>query len=279
MQSDILAGLCVGIMIIPQGMSYAQNLAFLPQVYGLYGAFVPCLFYCLLGSSRHLAVGPVAVTSLLLGSGLTNMFGDFSINPSAPNDAFQAAVQHNYNKAAIQVGFIAGLIYTGIALLRLGWIVNYLSLPVISGFMTGAASIIMSSQVKYLTGQYYLPRADTVILNLKYLFDNMVLFRWPEFGCSVMFILILLFCQFGGQRLSKRYRWVSNVFLYPSYQFSSKLVHPCHVASHPLGSHTSHFNHLALQLGKVASCHGPHHRYCHFSYYGKCWQALCHRLQ
>lgn len=48
-------------------MSYAQNLAFLPQVYGIYGAFVPCLVYAALGSSRHLAVGPVAVTSLLLG--------------------------------------------------------------------------------------------------------------------------------------------------------------------------------------------------------------------
>ena len=65
---DVLAGLSVGAMVIPQGMSYA-NLAGLPQVYGLYGAFVPCLVYSLLGSSKQLSVGPVAVTSILLGNG------------------------------------------------------------------------------------------------------------------------------------------------------------------------------------------------------------------
>jgi hypothetical protein len=71
---DVLAGLSVGAMVIPQGMSYA-NLAGLPQVYGLYGAFVPCLVYSLLGSSRQLSVGPVAVTSILLGNGLESLFG------------------------------------------------------------------------------------------------------------------------------------------------------------------------------------------------------------
>ena len=106
-QNDVLAGLSVGVMVIPQGMSYAQvrqahalargpwlaartshhpvdhsppldhvpllraqNLAYLPQVYGLYGSFLPCIAYSLLGSSRQLVVGPVAVTSLLLGNGL-----------------------------------------------------------------------------------------------------------------------------------------------------------------------------------------------------------------
>lgn len=108
LQNDVLAGLCVGLMVIPQGMSYAQNLAFLPQVYGIYGAFVPCLVYALLGSSKHLAVGPVAVTSLLLGSGLSGVFGDFTINPSHPNDAYEAAVQQNYNHGAIQISFLAG---------------------------------------------------------------------------------------------------------------------------------------------------------------------------
>ena len=63
-----LACLPTLLVILPAaGMSYAQNLAFLPQVYGIYGAFIPCLVYAALGSSKHLAVGPVAVTSLLLG--------------------------------------------------------------------------------------------------------------------------------------------------------------------------------------------------------------------
>jgi MFS superfamily sulfate permease-like transporter len=90
------------------------------------------------------------------------MFGDFSINPSHPQDAYEAALQDRYSKAAVQVAFIAGFFYFGIAVLRLGWIVNFLSAPVMSGFMTGAASIIVASQVKYITGQYILPRAENM---------------------------------------------------------------------------------------------------------------------
>jgi MFS superfamily sulfate permease-like transporter len=70
---DALAGLSIGVMVVPQGMSYAL-LAGLPAVYGLYGALVPVFVYAVFGSSRHLAVGPVAVTSLLLGNALTAMF-------------------------------------------------------------------------------------------------------------------------------------------------------------------------------------------------------------
>ena len=98
-------------MVIPQGMSYSQNLAFLPQVYGIYGAFVPCLVYAFLGSSRHLAVGPVAVTSLLLGSGLTNVLGEFNVNTSDPLDGYQVALQQRFNHAAIQISFISGCEY------------------------------------------------------------------------------------------------------------------------------------------------------------------------
>ena len=95
-------------------MSYAQNLAYLPQVFGLYGDFVPNIIYAMLGSSRQLVVGPVAVTSLLLGNGLSNMFGNFDINPSAPQDALEAALQMEYNHAAIQIAFLAGCMYTTI---------------------------------------------------------------------------------------------------------------------------------------------------------------------
>ena len=198
--SDIAAGVAVAIMVVPQGMSYAQNLAFLPQVYGIYGAFVPTIVYALLGSTKHVAVGPVAVTSLLLGSGLTRIFGDFQINPSHPDNAYQAALQERYNHGAIQVSFIAGCMYTAVGVFRLGFIVNYLSAPVISGFMTGAASIILSTQIKYVTGMYYVPRSDTLIHSLQLLYQNMTLFRWPEFAMGSGFIIILLLCQFLGAR-------------------------------------------------------------------------------
>ncbi len=72
MQADIIAGISVGFMVVPQSMSYA-NLAGLPTEYGLYGAFLPVLAYALVGSSRQLAVGPVAVTSLIIGSSLKDL--------------------------------------------------------------------------------------------------------------------------------------------------------------------------------------------------------------
>lgn len=207
---DLIAGLAVAAMVIPQGMSYAQNLAFLPQQYGLYGAFVPCIAYAFLGSCKHLAVGPVAVTSLILGAGLTHIYGDFSINPSHPNDRYEATLQERFNHGAVQISFLAGCMYTAVGFLRLGWIVNYLSAPVISGFMTGAASIILSTQIKYITGMYILPKSDTVITSLKMIFDNMQLFRWPEFGMAAGFMIILILCQIVGRRYSKH--WLLRYF-------------------------------------------------------------------
>jgi sulfate transporter 4 len=114
--SDLMAGVSVAAMVIPQGMSYA-NLAGLPQVYGLYGAFVPCLVYAALGSSRQLAVGPVAVTSTLLGNGLDSLFSSNGTSPCiAPGDPASAECQQ-YGYAAIQVAFLAGVMYTAIGLL------------------------------------------------------------------------------------------------------------------------------------------------------------------
>ncbi|PSC76083.1 sulfate transporter [Micractinium conductrix] len=169
--SDAAAGLSVAAMVVPQGMSYAQNLAFLPQVYGLYGAFTPCIFYALLGSSRQLAVGPVPVTSLILGTGLSDIYGKFAVNPSDPENALIAYKQQEYNVGAIQVAFIAGLFYTAVGLFRLGFIVRILSHPMIAGFMSGAVLIIASGQFKYLAMQMSLPRADTLQGNLYYLFS------------------------------------------------------------------------------------------------------------
>lgn len=101
LQRDILAGLSVAALVTPQGLSYAK-IAGLPPVYGLYGAFVPVMLYAALGSSRHLAVGPVAVTSLILGSGLPKTIPGVFINAD-PNNPTNPAAQQLYNEAAIQV--------------------------------------------------------------------------------------------------------------------------------------------------------------------------------
>lgn len=157
---DILAGVSVACMLVPQGMSYA-NLAGLPSVYGLYGAFVPALVYGLLGTSRQLAVGPVAVTSLLLGTSLHDLFGHTNANPNKPTDP---VLQEEINRAAIQIAFLVGVLYTAIGVLRLGWLTNFLSYAVMSGFMTGSALLIASSQVWLFFWSPLEPRPALVLL-------------------------------------------------------------------------------------------------------------------
>eukprot|EP00798_Chlamydomonas_sp_ICE-L_P032252 gene32252-16818_t len=149
---DITAGLSVGFMVIPQGLSYA-GLAGLPAVYGLYGAFLPCIIYTLFGSSRQLAVGPVAVTSLIISANLQRIVSCANAidNPNKPPVGLEAC-QEQYNKAAIQLAFIVSMMYTGVGILRLGWVTKFLSHAVISGFTTGAAVVIGMGQVKYLLG-------------------------------------------------------------------------------------------------------------------------------
>ena len=195
---------------MPQGMSYAK-LAGLPQQYGLYGAFVPCLVYALLGSSRQLAVGPVAVTSVLLGNGLESLFNSQGYNPCTaapgttppPLPVNGTAIECiDYQKAAVQVAFIAGLMYTCVGLLGLGWITFFLSHSTISGFMSGAAILIALSQVKYILG-ITTPRADNIINQMEYIFDNISGFNWREFCMGMSFILILLVFRTASRKVKK----------------------------------------------------------------------------
>jgi hypothetical protein len=99
---DVGIGLSLTFMVVPQGMSYAV-LAGLPAVYGLYGACVPVLVYTLLGTSRHLAVGPTAVSSLLTGSVLRRVYPMAKLISDPNNPGELEDVQKLYNKAAIQV--------------------------------------------------------------------------------------------------------------------------------------------------------------------------------
>mmetsp|Transcript_17379 Transcript_17379/g.52010 ORF Transcript_17379/g.52010 Transcript_17379/m.52010 type:complete len:696 (+) Transcript_17379:162-2249(+) len=210
---DIVAGLSVGAMVVPQGLSYAR-LAGLPQVWGLYGAFAPCIVYAGFGSSRQLAVGPVAVTSLLLGSGLPGIV-DFEapasvVDPktgnvvaySANSPGIYADDQARYDVAASQIAIIAGLFYSGVGLLRLGWLTHYLSHAVVSGFMTGASITIGMSQVKYLLG-LKTPRFDKLQDSMGSLIDNLSSFNWRELLMGLSWIVILELCKWVGRKHRK----------------------------------------------------------------------------
>lgn len=136
LSGDIFAGITVGIMLIPQGMAYAL-IAGVPPVYGLYAAIVPQLVYALMGTSRQLSVGPVAMDSLLVAAGL----GTLSL--SSPEE---------YVVMAIALAFFVGVIHIILGLFRMGFFVRFLSRPVISGFTTAAALIIGASQLQHLLG-------------------------------------------------------------------------------------------------------------------------------
>ncbi len=133
---DLSAGITVGVMLIPQGMAYAL-IAGLPPVYGLYGAIVPQLIYVLFGTSRQLAVGPVAMDSLLVASGVGLMATEGT---------------DTYIALAIMLAGTMGLIQVVLGLARMGFVTNLLSKPVISGFTSAAAIIIGLNQLKYLLG-------------------------------------------------------------------------------------------------------------------------------
>ena len=133
---DLSAGLTVGIMLIPQGMAYAM-IAGLPPVFGLYAALIPQVIYALTGTSRHLAVGPVAMDSLLVAAGL---------------GALSLSGIEEYIAMAIFLALFMGGLQLAFGLLRMGFLVNFLSRPVISGFTSAAAIIIGLSQLKHLLG-------------------------------------------------------------------------------------------------------------------------------
>lgn len=133
---DLIAGLTVGIVLVPQGMAYAM-IAGLPPVYGLYTALIPVLAYVFLGTSRKVAMGPVAMDSLLVAAAL----GTFAITNVG-----------DYIALAMVLVLIVGATQFLLGIFRMGFLVNFLSKPVISGFTSAAAIIIMVSQLKHLLG-------------------------------------------------------------------------------------------------------------------------------
>lgn len=133
---DLAAGLTVGVMLIPQGMAYAL-IAGLPPVYGLYAALVPLVVYALFGTSRQLAVGPVAMVALLVANGVGSLAGG---DPE------------RYLALAVALALLTGIVQLAMGLLRAGFLVNLLSHPVLAGFTSAAAIIIGLSQLGGLTG-------------------------------------------------------------------------------------------------------------------------------
>ncbi|MDY0375451.1 MAG: SulP family inorganic anion transporter [Desulfobacterium sp.] len=135
---DLLAGLTVALVLIPQSMAYAQ-LAGMPSYFGLYASFLPPMVAALFGSSRQLATGPVAVVSLMTAA---------SLEPLA------TAGSEGFIAYAIVLALMVGIFQFSLGVLRLGLVVNFLSHPVVNGFTNAAAIIIASSQLSKMFGVY-----------------------------------------------------------------------------------------------------------------------------
>ncbi len=134
--SDLVAATIVTIMLIPQSLAYAL-LAGLPPQVGLYASILPLLVYALFGTSRTLAVGPVAILSLMT---------------AAAAGKVAAAGSAAYVEAAMILAVLAGAILLAMGLLRMGFLANFLSHPVISGFITASGILIAASQLKHILG-------------------------------------------------------------------------------------------------------------------------------
>jgi len=143
LSGDLSAGLTVGVMLIPQGIAYAM-IAGLPPIYGLYTAMTPQVIYAVFGTSRQLSVGPTAMDSLIVAAGITSIA---TVNPD------------NYIAAAILLAFLMGVMQLAFGVFKLGFLVNFLSKPVISGFTSAAAIIIGLNQLKHVFG-IEIPRSN-----------------------------------------------------------------------------------------------------------------------
>ncbi len=180
--NDLIGGLTVGVMLIPQGMAYAF-LAGVPAVYGLYASLVPLVFYMLFGSSRYVTIGPAALISLLIISGL---------------DKAGITDPDEYLNAVFIIAFLAGIFQLLLGLFKLGNIINFISQPVLKGFIIGAAFTIILSQLKHILGVDVEGRASIPVL--QQLWANIANIEYHTLILGLGGISFLLFMK----RLSKR---------------------------------------------------------------------------
>lgn len=183
LRSDLIAGLTVAIMLVPQGMAYAF-LAGMPPIYGLYGGLIPLFLYALLGTSRQLSIGPVAVSALLVLAGVSQL--------AVPES-------EEYIQLVLLAGLMIGCLQLLFSFLRLGFLVNFLSHPVLTGFTSAAAIIIAISQLKDLLG-FSIPRFSHISETLYYAVEHFSETNWIAVGLCIGSIAFI----FIGRKISKR---------------------------------------------------------------------------
>lgn len=153
--SDLVSGISVGIMQLPQGMAYAL-LASVPPVFGLYSSFYPVLIYFIFGTSKHISIGTFAVMSVMTGGVTERLAPDsnFMIWDNVTNSSIVDVVSRDAERVrvAAAVAFLTGIFQILLGLAQFGFVVTYLSEPLVRGYTTGASIHVIVSQLKYTFG-------------------------------------------------------------------------------------------------------------------------------
>ncbi|CAN6558439.1 unnamed protein product [Malus baccata var. baccata] len=217
LKSDLISGITIASLAIPQGISYAK-LANLPPILGLYSSFVPPLIYAMMGSSRDLAVGTVAVASLLTAS----MLGA-EVN-AAENPTL-------YLHLAFTATFFAGVFQASLGLLRLGFIVDFLSHATIVGFMAGAATVVCLQQLKGILGLNNFTHGTDLVSVMRSVFSQTDEWRWESGVLGCLFLFFLLTTKYFSKKKPKFF-WISAMAPLTSVILGSVLVYLTHAEKH-----------------------------------------------
>lgn len=198
--ADIIAGLVVGVLVIPQSLGYAV-LAGLPPVYGLYAAIVPVLVYAWVGASNVQAVGPVAITAIMTASSL---------------HGYAEAGSATYALMASLLAVMMGLMLWVAGKLKLGWVMQFISRGVAAGFVSGAAVLIFVSQLKYLSGASM--SGNTLLQYVNSLAHNISTIHLPTLLVGGVTLALFLINRYGGKWLWESWlptasaKWAARLF-------------------------------------------------------------------
>ncbi|XWS21543.1 hypothetical protein CRYUN_Cryun30bG0063300 [Craigia yunnanensis] len=213
-RGDLIAGLTIASLCIPQDIGYAK-LANLDPQYGLYSSFVPPLIYAFMGSSRDIAIGPVAVVSLLLGTKLSREI-----------DPIKNAAE--YRRLAFTATFFAGITQATLGFLRLGFLIDFLSHAAIVGFMAGAAVTIALQQLKGLLGIIKFTKETDIISVMHSVWGNVHHgWNWQTILIGVSFLSFLLFAKYIGKK-NRKFFWVPAIAPLISVILSTFFVYITH---------------------------------------------------
>ncbi|XP_043719583.1 sulfate transporter 1.3-like [Telopea speciosissima] len=214
LKGDLIAGLTIASLSIPQGIGYAKLANLSPQ-YGLYSSFTPPLVYAFLGSSRDIAIGPVAVVSLLMGTMLRSVIDPIA-NPA------------EYTRLAFTATFFAGITQAALGFFRLGFLIDFLSHATIIGYMGGAAITIGLQQLKGFLGIVnFTPNGDIVSVMTSVFVAAPHGWSWQNILIGASFLIFLLITKYIGKKYKKLF-WVSAIAPFTSLVLATFFVYITH---------------------------------------------------